>query len=58
MKERRIKNLNFSIMPAEKLNFDDNFFDIITCRTAAHHFQDVEKFCRESKRVLKMMEKW
>ena len=53
MKERRIKNLNFSIMPAEKLNFDDNFFDIITCRTAAHHFLDVEKFCRESKRVLK-----
>ena len=53
MKERRIKNLNFSIMPAENLNFDDNFFDIITCRTAAHHFLDVEKFCKESKRVLK-----
>ena len=53
MKERKIKNLNFNLMPAENLNFIDSNFDIITCRTAAHHFLDVEKFCFESKRVLK-----
>ena len=53
MKERKIINLNFNLMPAESLNFSDSIFDIITCRTAAHHFLDVEKFCYESKRVLK-----
>ena len=53
MKERKIINLNFNLMPAESLNFSDSNFDIITCRTAAHHFLDVEKFCYESKRVLK-----
>ena len=53
MKERKIINLNFNLMPAENLNFSDSNFDIITCRTAAHHFLDVEKFCYESKRVLK-----
>jgi len=53
MKERKIINLNFNLMPAENLNFSDSNFDIITCRTAAHHFLDVEKFCYESKRVLR-----
>ena len=53
MKERKIKNLNFNLMPAENLNFNNENFDIITCRTAAHHFTDVIKFCNESNRVLK-----
>ncbi|MFL2642080.1 MAG: class I SAM-dependent methyltransferase [Dehalococcoidia bacterium] len=54
MKERKIKNLNFNLMPAEELNFNDGNFDIITCRTAAHHFNNVTKFCNESNRVLKI----
>ena len=53
MKERKINNLNFNICSAEELNYSDKEFDIVTCRTAAHHFIDVEKFCSEVHRVLK-----
>jgi len=53
MKERNINNLNFNICSAEELNYSDKEFDIVTCRTAAHHFLDVEKFCSEVHRVLK-----
>ena len=53
MKERKINNLNFNICSAEELNYRDNEFDIVTCRTAAHHFLDVEKFCSEVHRVLR-----
>ena len=53
MKERKINNLNFNICSAEELKYNDNEFDIVTCRTAAHHFIDVEKFCSEVHRVLK-----
>ena len=52
MKERKIKNLNFNISNAEELKYKDGTFDIVTCRTAAHHFKNVEKFCNESNRVL------
>ena len=53
MKERKINNLNFNICSAEELNYSDKEFDIVTCRTAAHHFLDVEKFCSEVHRVLR-----
>ena len=53
MKERKINNLNFNICSAEELKYSDKEFDIVTCRTAAHHFLDVEKFCSEVRRVLK-----
>ena len=53
MKDRKINNLNFNICSAEELKYSDKEFDIVTCRTAAHHFLDVEKFCREVHRVLK-----
>ena len=53
MKERKINNLNFNICSAEELNYSDKKFDIVTCRTAAHHFLDVEKFCSEVHRVLR-----
>ena len=53
MKEREISNLNFNVCYAEGLRYNDKVFDIVTCRTAAHHFLDVEKFCSEVYRVLK-----
>ena len=53
MKERKINNLNFNICSAEELKYSYKEFDIVTCRTAAHHFLDVEKFCSEVHRVLK-----
>ena len=38
--------------PAEVLPFDDAEFDAVTCRIAAHHFQDPERFLAETQRVL------
>ena len=48
-----VNNLNFNICNAEQLKYSDKKFDIVTCRTAAHHFIEVEKFCCEVHRVLK-----
>lgn len=38
---------------AEQLPYEDNAFDLVTCRVAAHHFSDPAAFVRESARVLK-----
>ncbi len=38
---------------AENIPFPDNTFDIVTCRRAAHHFSDKDKFISEAFRVLK-----
>ena len=38
---------------AEKLPYDSDSFDLVTCRVAAHHFSDVNSFVREAARVLK-----
>ena len=36
---------------AEELPFADSSFDVVACRVAAHHFQDVEAAVREMARV-------
>jgi SAM-dependent methyltransferase len=36
---------------AEQLPFDDGSFDLVACRVAAHHFEDVEKAVAEMARV-------
>lgn len=38
---------------AEALPFEDEAFDIVTCRIAAHHFPDQPRFFREAARVLR-----
>ncbi|GAA0421934.1 MAG: class I SAM-dependent methyltransferase [Bacillota bacterium] len=48
-----IHNIDYILADAESLPFLNNTFDIITCRTAAHHFPHPEKFIQEVKRVLK-----
>ena len=40
-KNRGIYNVNFEIGKAEKLKYKDDSFDLITCRTAAHHFSNI-----------------
>jgi ubiquinone/menaquinone biosynthesis C-methylase UbiE len=50
---RNIDNLLFSMADALNLPFCDGCFDLVTCRIAAHHFSDVNKFLIESARVLK-----
>ncbi|RDW17898.1 class I SAM-dependent methyltransferase [Oceanobacillus chungangensis] len=46
-------NINYVIADAESLPFLDNSFDIITCRIAAHHFPNPDRFIQEVERVLK-----
>ncbi|WP_325034788.1 class I SAM-dependent methyltransferase [Lentibacillus sp. Marseille-P4043] len=47
------QNISYAVADAENLPFHDSMFDIITCRIAAHHFPNPEKFISEVKRVLK-----
>jgi len=39
------------ICPAEHLPFADGSFDVVACRTAAHHFEDVQAAVREMARA-------
>jgi SAM-dependent methyltransferase len=39
------------VAPAEDLPFEDGAFDVVTCRIAAHHFEDVRKAVGEMARV-------
>ena len=48
-----IQNVEFQVADAENLPFEDNQFDLVTCRIAPHHFPNVAKFVQESARVLK-----
>jgi ubiquinone/menaquinone biosynthesis C-methylase UbiE len=51
-RERGIANMSFADMHAEALPFADATFDLVTCRIAPHHFDDVSAFVAESARVL------
>ncbi len=51
--ERGLRNVGFSEAPAERLPFPAASFDLVTCRIAAHHFDDVPRFVREAARVLR-----
>ena len=50
--ERKIKNVNFKIGYSEDLDYEDKSFDLITCRTSAHHFKDIKKAINEIERVI------
>ena len=39
------------VAPAEELPFADGSFDVVTCRIAAHHFQDIHRAVGEMARV-------
>ena len=51
--EQGITNVTFEVADAENLPFEDNHFNLVTCRIAPHHFPDAAKFVREVARVLK-----
>jgi len=51
--ERRIDNVNFEAGNAQALPYDDDSFDVVTCRVCAHHFADSEVAVREAARVLR-----
>jgi ubiquinone/menaquinone biosynthesis C-methylase UbiE len=48
-----VTNVEFKLADAEGLPFDDEIFDLVTCRIAPHHFVDCAKFVQEGARVLK-----
>ncbi len=51
--EQGITNVAFDEAPAEALPYPDATFSLVTCRIAAHHFLDTEKFLLETARTLK-----
>ena len=51
--EQAIDNVTFSVAAAESLPFATASLDLVTCRLAPHHFQDVPKFLSEVHRVLR-----
>ena len=50
--ERQLTNVETATADATNLPFPDSEFDLITCRTAPHHFSDVPRFIAESCRAL------
>lgn len=48
-----INNVSFEQADAEHLPFEDQRFDLVTCRIAPHHFPDVQRFLHECARVMK-----
>jgi len=51
--DRSIANILFQIGDVHQLPFDDESFDIVTCRRAAHHFSNVKLAVAEMHRVLR-----
>ncbi len=47
-----ITNIETKIADAESLPFDDDSFEIVTCRIAPHHFPHPDRFVSEVARVL------
>jgi len=51
--KRGLTNLRTTYAKAEALPFEDNSFDLVTCRIAPHHFDSIPEFLAEVHRVLK-----
>ena len=51
--EGRIINVEFQLADAHDLPFEDESFNVVTCRRAAHHFADIRRALREMRRVLR-----
>ncbi len=50
---RGIDNVKFEILDAHEIPFSDDSIDLVSCRTAPHHFHDIPRFLSEVKRVLR-----
>lgn len=51
--DRGVDNISFELGDAEALPFDDDSFDLVTCRIAPHHFANPDRFIAETARVLR-----
>ncbi len=52
--ERGVSNVEFQIIDAHAIHYDDDSLDLVTCRTAPHHFRDIPLFLQEVRRVLRV----
>lgn len=52
-RERGIANVSFEQADAEALPYAAASFDLVTCRTAPHHFASPRRFLAEARRVLR-----
>lgn len=53
IEQKGLTNVAFQQADAEDLPFDNEQFDLVTCRIAPHHFPNVQQFVNEGVRVLK-----
>lgn len=51
--KRGLTNLRTTYAKAETLPFEDESFDLVTCRIAPHHFDSISDYLAEAHRVLK-----
>src|SRR5260370_17666909 len=51
--KRKLANVRVAYAKAEALPFEDESFDLVTCRIAPHHFDSIALFLEEARRVLK-----
>ncbi len=51
--ERGFENVIVEYADADELPYDDDSFDLVTCRIAPHHFPGVGPFLRQAARVLR-----
>lgn len=51
--DRGIQNVRFEIIDAQSIAYPDESLDLVTCRTAPHHFPSIPGFLSEVHRVLK-----
>jgi ubiquinone/menaquinone biosynthesis C-methylase UbiE len=51
--KRGLANVRTTYAKAEALPFEDESFDLVTCRIAPHHFESIPQFLAEVHRVLK-----
>lgn len=51
--ERGLANITVETADAEMLPYENGRFDLVTCRIAPHHFDDIALFVREAARVLR-----
>ena len=50
---RGLSNIRVAYAKAEALPFEDESFDLVTCRIAPHHFDSIPEFLAEVRRVLR-----
>lgn len=51
--ERGVANLVLAVADVDDLPFAPQSFDLVTCRIAPHHFEDIGRFLAEAARVLR-----